>query len=160
MLELKQIMTVTAVHLLLPMVLYITTYADWGMLKMTGIEIIVRMETFFGDVIEPNNITSNECVFRIIEHLEDGLVLLEVVSEYKEIIYRVQALYQQYDYNIPFVTEEEKEIVSMKNDTLSGMEATTEIFELVLMQEELVYSMQEELDLLKAELQALKNQNK
>ncbi len=126
---------------------------------MHTIELIVRMETFFGGIIEPNNITSNECRFEVVEELENNLSLLEISSENKDILDRIEELYSDYDYSIPFVSEQEVEIEVMKKDTLAGMEATTEVFELVLMQDELIYMMQDTIDSFNEKIEVLEASN-
>lgn len=73
-----------------------------------NLTITVRPETFFGDIIEKNNITSNECQFDIMEEFPDGTVKYSIKSDSQEVLNNIQSLCDGYDASIIPLTSEQK----------------------------------------------------
>lgn len=85
---------------------------------MFSTKLKIRPSTFFGGIIEPNNITSNECMFNIAEELMDGLQMIEILSDDKTVIDKINSLYESYDYNVIPLDEKDKELKSLKEENV------------------------------------------
>lgn len=85
---------------------------------MYTVELRIRMETFFGEQIEPNNITSNECKFNTLQEFPDGTIIMEFASQDATIIERIKELYKKHDYRVIPLTKEEQAILDLKSENV------------------------------------------
>lgn len=100
--------------------------------KLFTLSLRIRWNTFFANVIEANNITSNDCRFRTDETYKDGTELMTITSANKVIIDKIEELYSSYDINEPFLTTQEKEMKDIKEENLYLGQMVTDLELLML----------------------------